>query len=158
VLTYEDDTRFGTVPAPGLIIRLSVPLPFREALKHIERAFLAEGFELSQRVALSSLVKDRVGVEVSPAELLTLVHPVLAFQALLAGDKASTFLQLFVVVKRSSENFSSVSFHTASDEGENYDDALTRFVAQQAHARFLQAAHRIRQLSSPADTSTQLPC
>jgi uncharacterized protein (DUF302 family) len=150
VLTYEDDTRFGTVPAPGLIIRLSVPLPFREALKHIERAFLAEGFELSQRVALSSLVKDRVGVEVSPAELLTLVHPVLAFQALLAGDKASTFLQLFVVVKRSS--------HTASDEGENYDDALTRFVAQQAHARFLQAAHRIRQLSSPADTSTQLPC
>lgn len=151
MLAREDKTSSGTVAPPGPIIKLSMPPPCREALKHIEQAFLEEGFEISQRVAISTLVKDRLGVDVPPTRLLFLVHPVLAFQALLAGDEATTLLELFIVVKTSPDESSSVSFYAASPDVKQLDGALTRFVAQQAHARLLRAAHRLRQLPSSAD-------
>lgn len=131
-------------PSAGSITKISLPLPFRSALKAIESAFVEEGYELLGRVKVSDVIKSRVGTDVDPAEMLVFIHPVVAFQSLVTGEDAMALLPVLISVKATAKASCSVGFHSAWSEAEVSEDALTRLLAGQSRELLNRVIRRLR--------------
>ena len=103
--TLNHDTEGGclTCRAPCLrsVCRLSLPVPRRKALKRMAAMLEEAGFEISERIPLSELARERLGVEAAAIEVLHLNHPLLLLQCLFAdGDPALLFPLIAIVWSR----------------------------------------------------------
>lgn len=131
------------------ITTFSVPIPYPAVLKQLEQALVDEGFEIRASIPLSQLIRERVGVELAPATVMVLVHPVVAFQALLAGEDAC-FACLLQLTVRALPDGCDICFRPCPTTLPS--DALTAFVAQESCQRAKRAINKL----SPRAAGT--PC
>lgn len=130
-----------------------IPIPYQQALGRLKKVLVEEGFELRDSINLSELVRERVGVELTPAMVMLLVHPVLAFQTLLAGEQAGHLLSLQLTVRALPGDRTEVSFGMLSSRA-SPSGALAAFLAEEARSRFKHAIERLR--TSPGQSSSAL--
>ena len=100
------------------------------------------GFEISERISLSDLARERLGVEAAAIEVLHLNHPLLLLQYLFAdGDPALLFP--LVAIVRSGADSTEVCICAAWYEGGIRMSELSERLANQTKERLLLAAENM---------------
>lgn len=128
-------------------VSFDVPGRFREAVRRAERVFSDEGFELTWRVDLAQLARNRAGIAVTASELLFFLDPLLMLQTLLARADASLLCPLVV---RITEDEHSVRVCVCGAWPGTGHGVVSDFLAEQARARFQAAVRRLRAAAASA--------
>jgi uncharacterized protein (DUF302 family) len=131
------------VDLSGALVKIALPLGYGHALIRVKKALVEEGFELTERVLVSEVIEEQLGLASAPASALVLVDGVLAFQAELLGDEAGLFFPLVVLVRAMRSNRTNVSFRSAREQAAPSSNPLVRLVAEQSQARVIRALEQV---------------
>jgi uncharacterized protein (DUF302 family) len=75
-----------------------LPVGFDEAVTRATEALKQEGFGIITEIDVTSVLKNKIGVDFRPYRILGACNPKLAYEALLTEDKIGTMLPCNVVV------------------------------------------------------------
>jgi len=103
------------------------------------------GFEIGERIPLSDLARERLGIEAAAVEVLYLNHPLLLLQCLFAdGDPALLFP--LVAIVRSGADSTEVCICAAWSESGRRMSELSEHLANQTKERLQLAAEDMTRL------------
>ena len=144
--TLNHDTEGGCLtcraPCPRSLCRLSLRGPRRKALKRMAAMIEEAGFEISARISLSDLARERLGVEAAAIEVLHLNHPLLLLQYLFADGDPALLFPLVAIVRYEADS-TEVCICAAWYEGGIRMSELSERLANQTKERLLLAAENM---------------
>lgn len=141
--TLNHDTEGGCLtcraPCPRSLCRLSLRGPRRKALKRLAAMLEEAGFEIGERIPLSDLARERLGVEAAAVEVLHLNHPLLLLQCLFADGDPALLFPLVAIVRPGADS-TEVCICSAWSQGGIRMTELSEQLAIQTKERLLLAA------------------
>ncbi|HEX9725841.1 MAG TPA: hypothetical protein VGC53_16300 [Vicinamibacteria bacterium] len=114
-------------------------------MKRLAAMLEEAGLEISERIPLSDLARERLGIEAAAVEVLYLNHPLLLLQCLFAdGDPALLFP--LVAIVRSGADSTEVCICAAWSESGRRMSELSEHLANQTKERLQLAAEDMTRL------------
>lgn len=96
-----EETRYG--------LRVTVPVPFTQALERTTAALKAQGFGVITSIDMAGTLKEKLGRDREPYVILGACNPVLAERALAAEPEIGLLLPCNVIVYAPSPTMSTVA-------------------------------------------------
>ncbi len=116
-------------------LRKIIQAPFDQVLERVTAALAAEGFGVLTRIDVKETLRQKLGVEFEPYQILGACHPPLAHRALELDREVGLLLPCNVIVYAQGEDATAVSIFDPMSLAATPQGAHLRPVAEEARTK-----------------------